>query len=179
MKSQIAKPGDDLKRPQWWKGLRLLKLIGNLFAVLLVAAALSLGMMQMISVPVDPIDLYFFARNPFHDSTCLDEVTEKRYIPGSLHLRRPAGDLVVVVMPIRDDIFALDQRLPIVSRFRRLVGGRFTLVLCATQITDSMDAFLPVFGVAGSLSVRMPSEPSIFGSPGRSSSDQLSGRAPP
>ncbi len=41
-----------------------------------------------------------------------------------------AGYLVVVIMPIRDDIFAPDQRLTIVSRFRRLVGGRFTLVFC-------------------------------------------------
>src|SRR5260370_39534324 len=35
-----------------------------------------------------------------------------------------------------------------------------------------------VFGVAESLSVRMSSEHPLFGSPGRSSSDQLSGRAP-
>jgi hypothetical protein len=38
-----------------------------------------------------------------------------------------AGHLVVIVMPIREHIFAPDQRLTILSRFHCLIGGRFTM----------------------------------------------------
>jgi hypothetical protein len=56
MKSEIAKPNDDVKLPQEGKSRtrsRLPKWTVVVFVVLLAAAALLLGVMQLVSVPVD------------------------------------------------------------------------------------------------------------------------------